>query len=75
MNQIRLNISMTERNDKYWVVPFRLFEGSLDTLALTSLNGHVSTDISTDISVEQKSETGDGDVSLGQEGGLGTRDE
>jgi hypothetical protein len=43
-------------------------------LALISLNGHISTDISTDLSVEQKSETGDGDVSLGQEGGLG-RDE
>ena len=39
-----------------------------DTLALTSLNGHISTDISTDQSVEQKSETEDGDVSLGQEG-------
>ena len=29
INQIRLNISMTERNDKYRVVPFRLFEGAL----------------------------------------------
>ena len=44
-----------------------------DTLALTSLNGHISTDISTDRSVEQKSETEDGDISLGQEGGLGRR--
>ena len=42
-----------------------------DQSALTSLNGHISTDMSTDRSVEWNSEMGDDEVSLGEEDGMG----